>query len=327
MRNAQDFEKLARLRWSAFYLDFTARYLVREQPAQRFWNTLIIRGFTPIDSEWPNLKRVLEWADQEGQDQILVEMMLLLAHYMGWHFLITERLYYARKAAEAADILNRKEDAVLFRVDSLGWILIDAGHLTDARKEITTGLAIAQTLEVSNPEANDLIALATTFLAKVSMEEGNIPEASALISKAKSLASIPVIKCRTDVIAGDIAYKMKNNAEAIKLYENAYRTGQQYGSEGEDIDLHYRLGSANLAIGNLEAAEAHFTMALQIEHRYITHETLYAKYGLARIALAHGDKGRARCLAREVVNDFSPAVSSHQLLNQVQAFLLALDEG
>jgi LuxR family glucitol operon transcriptional activator len=325
LREVPAFEEQARMRWRTYYLDFAAHHLVREQPRERYWNTLVIGSSNPIDPEWPNLKRVLAWADQKGQDQLVVELMLLLTHYMGWHFFFPERFYYARKAAEAADKLGRKEDAALFRMDALGWTLLESGQLEDAKREITAGLDIARDLKVSSAEAIDLITLASTFLARAFLEEGNLAQASAFIDNVVSLECRPVIQCRRDVVAGDIAYRQQNYTEAIRLYEKAHWIGQQYGSEGADIDLRYRLGNAHFANGNLEAAEAHFNLALAREQQYITHETSYAKYGLACIAQGKGERDKARQLALEALSDLSRSVSSHRLLSQVQDFLKSLE--
>lgn len=325
LHEVSEFEEQARTRWSKYYLDFAARHLVREQPKERYWNTLVIPSSTPIDSGWPNLEKVLAWTDQEGRDQILVELMLLLAHYMGQHFFHPQRLYYARKAAEAAERLGRKEEAALFHIDGIGWILIEEDRLEDARREIMLGLDIAETLDASSAETLDLIALANTFLARVFLEEENLAEASALIDKVLSLECRAVIQCRIDVVAGDIAYTKNNNAEAMRLYENAHRIGKQYGSEGEDIDLHYRLGNVNLASGDLVTADAYYNMALEIAHRYNTHETVYAKFGLARIAQIKGERDKARRLAQEALNDLLRAVTSHRLLNEIQDFLKSLE--
>jgi LuxR family glucitol operon transcriptional activator len=326
LRNAQEFEGQTRERWSIYYLDFASRHLVREQSRDRYWNTLLRRGFSaPIDQEWLNLRKLLVWADQERHGQVLIELMSLLVHYMTRRLLYSERLYYAKRAAEAADELGRKEDAALFRIDALGWILIEVGQLADAEREITMGLRIAQDISAGSSDASDLIALANTFLARVHLEQGNVAEASALINSTVSTPCKPVIRSHIDMAAGDIAYKKKENAKALKHYENALRTNLQFKVEGEDVELYYRLGLVYLASGDLVQAETAFNKALGVEQHDITIEEIYAKYGPARIAQVKGERDKARRLAQEALNDLSRSVPSHRLLNQIQDFLKNLE--
>ena len=88
-----------------------------------------MRDFAVIEQEWPHMQKLLAWADEPEQDQLLVELMLLLVHYMDTSFHYNERLEYSRKAAKAADRLGRKREAALFYIDALAWILIEEGRL------------------------------------------------------------------------------------------------------------------------------------------------------------------------------------------------------
>jgi hypothetical protein len=124
-----EFAKQARLRWSKYYLDFASRHLVQERPEEHYWKTLIRGNVIILDQEWPNFRNLLVWADQTGQDQLLVELILSLVHYMDTRFLYPERLFYARKAAEAAERSDRKADAAIFYIDALGWTLIEEDRL------------------------------------------------------------------------------------------------------------------------------------------------------------------------------------------------------
>ncbi len=322
LRKSQKFEKQARTRWSEYYLDLAARILMQDEFKERYWNALPPYNRELIDPEWPNLQEALAWADQQGQDQILVELMLLLAHYMSGSMLFPTRLYYARKAAEAASRLGRKEDAVLLHIDGCGWILLEEDRLTDAIEEINVGLRIAQTLDVSSTEATDLIALANTLLAKAFLEQGDLAEASALIDKVVSLECKPVIQYRVNTTAGNIAYRKNDIAEAKRLYESAYQISIGYGREGTGN----RLADMYLAIGDFIQAEAYFTKAIDMQQHFGFKRILYAKYGLARVALAKGERDKAREIAQEVLSDLSRTVTSHKLLNEIRDFLKGLED-
>jgi LuxR family glucitol operon transcriptional activator len=324
LRERPDFEAQARMRWSNYYLDFATRRLTRDEFKEPYWNALPPYNRELIDPEWPNLQEVLAWADQQGQDRILIELTLLLAHYMCARMQFPARLYYAQKAAEAASRLGRKEDAALFHIDARGWVLLEVGRLTDGIEEITTGLHIAQTLDTSSTDATNLIALANTWLAMAFLEQGDLAKASALMDEFVSLECKPVIQCRVSMIAGDIAYK-KKNAEAMRLYESARQISRSiiwYGGEGVDA----RLGNLYLDSGNLIQAEACFNQAWDRQQHFGIDEIPYAKYGLARVALAKGERDKARQIAQEVQDVLLRTCPSHKLLKEIPNFLKSLAE-
>ncbi len=240
-------------------MDYATRSLVREKPQGRYWNTLTSYDVLKfIDQEWSNFQQVLAWLDQHGQDQLLVELMMLLVHYMGRRIKYVERIYYVQQATIAANRLGQKEDEALFRIDGLGWTLIEECRFSDAEQEIMTGRRIAENIDNGKPEAINLIALANTFLARLFLEQGDVEKAIAFMSQVDPTKCKPVIQHRAYTIAGNIAEEKNENQEAIRLYERAKLLSQEYRSEGLDTEIHYRIGFAYLAIGDLKHAEAEF---------------------------------------------------------------------
>lgn len=319
----QEFEKRARMRWSKYYLDLAARHLTCDELKERYWNALQTHNHKHIDPEWPNLQKVLAWADLQGQDQVLVGLMLLLTHYMCARMHFSARIYYSQKAAEAAIRLGRKEDAALLRIDGSGWILLEEDRLPDAREEITIGLHIAHTLDASSTDRLDLIALANTWLAEIFLEEGKLAEASALMDNI-ALPECKPIQYRVYLVAGDIAYENKDIAKAKKLYESAYKVSLQYGGEGVGVGVHTRLGDVYLASNDLVQAEKYFSQVLALGQNSAPERIPHAKYGLARLALKKGEREKALQLAQEAWSDLSQTVRFHRLLSEIQDFLQSL---
>jgi predicted negative regulator of RcsB-dependent stress response len=322
---SQEFERQVRIQWSKYYLCLAARGLVLGESKERYWNALEPFNRDLIDPEWPNIQEVLAWADQQRQDEILVELMVLVAHYMTSRMLFPIRLYYAQKAAEAASRLGRKADAALLHIDGCGWILLEEGYLTEAREEVTAGLRIAQTLDASSPETTDLIALANVWLARIFLEQGDLVEASVLIDKVVSLEYKPIIQKFVSAIAGDIAYGKNNMAEAMRHYKNAYQIGNIL-YEGEVVELLDRLGNVYLAIGDIVQAEASFKQSLNTKPDFGEYHMPYAKYGLARVAQVKGERDKARQIAQEILTDLSRAFTAHKLLNEIHIFLKSLED-
>jgi LuxR family glucitol operon transcriptional activator len=323
LKRRQIFEKQARVRWSAYYLGLAGRSLVRNQFREPYWNALPPHNRELIDPEWSNLHEVLAWADQQGQDRTLVELTLLLAHYMLARMLFPARLHYVRKAAEAASRLGRREDAALLYIDGSGWLLLEVGRLTDAIGAITNGLRIAQTLDASSTGKSDLIALANTWLAKAFLERGDLAEASALIDQIVSLECESAVQCRVSMTAGDIAYRKKNIAEAQRFYERAYQSSIASGRDG--VEVYARLGNVYLANGDLIQAETYFKQGVNMEPDFGADTIPYARYGLACVARQNGETDKARQIAQDVLSDLSRTVPSHNLLNELRNFLKDLD--
>jgi LuxR family transcriptional regulator, glucitol operon activator len=322
LQNAQQFEEQARKRWSEYYLNFARDELVQERPKERYWNTLMGRDYEAVDQERANIRKLLAWTDEYKQDQLLVDLMLVLTHYMNMSFLHTDRLYYAQKAAEAAERLGRKEEAVLFYVDARGWVLIETGRLSDAEQEILKGLHIAQNLGADSVEATELTALARSFLARVRLEQSKVEDASAIIDQVLPFEYGPVIQVRVNLIAGDIAYAKKQYIEALKYYKDAFDiSNRNYETGGfADWDVYHRWGIACLAIGDTEKAGELFRFVID-NSRSVSIETIRAKYGLACIAQKRGEKDEARHLAQQALDELNRADASHRFHVQIQQLL------
>jgi LuxR family glucitol operon transcriptional activator len=328
LRDTPDFEVQARIRWSQHLLDFAAGSVVRAAPKERYWNALPTdQSIKNIDPEWRNLLNVLEWADQKKQNKILIELVMLLVHYMDQRVLFSKRLYYARKAAEAAQELGQSVDEAILRIDALGFTLIYQADFTKAEQEIKRGLDIAQNLSAEKgDEANDLIALAHAFLARLCLLQGDLTKASASMAMAVSTSRRPWIQSRIEAIAGDIALQKGDGQEAVKLYTDSLRTRDQYGGEGIGADMRSQLGFAYLLTGDLERAEDAFNQVVSNKRLRNTLQGMYAKYGLAKIALQIRDTAKARELAQEVLDRLCGLDIDRNLQYETEKLLSSLEE-
>jgi tetratricopeptide (TPR) repeat protein len=253
---------------------------------------------------------------------------MLLVHYMHRRALFSERISYARKAAEAASRLGQKLDEALFRIDALAWTLIEAGGFPHAEEEIMRGLQIAKEMDTESTDVVEVIALGHAFLARAYMHRGDIEAASQLIDDAMSVQSRPVIAQRVTMMAGELAYVKGHYEIAIRWYHEAIRYVQEYGGDLQAIDdLHYRLGSCYLAQSDVERAKAEFQelSALQPQTGTVPFEGILGNYGLAQVAKAEGQIEEARRLAGDTLEGFSRLGTGHRLIKEVQDFLASLD--
>jgi tetratricopeptide (TPR) repeat protein len=321
-----DFEKQARLRWANYFLKFATQHIVNDRSdLDRYWRSLAsTRALQFVDPEWLNLRSVLEWTVQGEQDELLVEFMMVLVHYMDRIALFQERIYYCQKAVAAARKLGRLEEAAWLQIDGLGWAKMEEDLLVDATKEILFGLQIAEDLATKGAYTGSWTALANAHLARRYLLEGRLEIAAPLIEKAISIQCEPIVKSRVLLTAGELAQKKQETMRAIGYYIDAITIIEEYESAEEHYDVRYRLGFAYLAGGELEKAEAEFNTLTSLTQQFITIAGLYGKYGLASVAKSRGEIDNARRFAEETRNTLSRLHTSHRLRKEIRGFLAGL---
>jgi LuxR family glucitol operon transcriptional activator len=318
------FEKAARQRWGKYFLQFLEENIVREKPPVRYWNALVSDKMGVIDAEWPSLQEVLKWAEQQQQDKLLLDLLVLLVHYMDSRFLNLERMTYIKKAVRIARAMGHKEEEALLRMDALGWTYVEEDNLDEAYEEIMRGFNIVTQYRSEIETAEDLTALGFAWRARVRIEQKQPEEANQLIGGALNLACSPWIKSRVYMAAGDIALKQNNSKDALHFYEEAAESIEDYGGEGHGYQVDPRIGLAYLSLGNLDEARARFN-ALRANEA-IPIGKLYGDYGLAMVAYKENRKEEARRLADETRKSLTRRTSSNLLLKLTNQLFLELDD-
>jgi LuxR family glucitol operon transcriptional activator len=280
-----------------------------------------------VDKEWPSIHEVLIWTYETGRNKLLIDLVMLLVHYMDSRFLNTERLKFVRRAAEAAHQLDLKEDEALLRIDALGWTCVEEGSLDDAYAEIQRGLDIARQIEDKNT-VNDLNALGLAWQARVMIEQEEQDcsvEASKLIKQAIDTPCSTVIQFRVNLAAGDIALKQGHSAEALEFYRKAVEVSEDYQGEGQGYQTHPRIGLAYLRSGNFEKAEEEFRILCAEDN--IAIGKLYGDYGLALAAYKKGEKEEARRIAKGAKEELSRRTTTNLLLKLINKLFEDLEAG
>jgi len=306
------FEAEARKRWSQYFLRFIEHNIVRERPAVRYWNALVSDKMAVIDAEWSSIHEVVKWADRNQQDQLLLDLVMLLVHYLDSRFLNLERMTYIKKAVKIVHAMGLKEEEALLRIDALGWTYVEENRLEEAYEEITRGFKIVEQHADEIETADDLRALGFAWRARVRIEQQQSGDATEFINSALKVNCHSWIRSRVYMAAGDIALKQNKSSEALRFYEEAARSIEEYGGEGHGYQIDPRIGLAHLGVGNLEAARNRFD-ALRANEA-IPIGKLYGDYGLAMVAYKENEKKEARRLADETRRSLSRRTSSNLLL-------------
>lgn len=343
-------EQQARQRWSKYYLRFAEGKIERDRTKGRYWDALGGGGrLAALDPEWPNFQQVLAWADVTKEDHLLVELMVLLVHFLNRRGYYTERLAFATKAALAAHRLGQSVDEALLRIDAIGHIHIEKGDLEAAKEEVRRGLQLTQGLDNTQQAVKDVQALAHAFLVRIYLQhieqarqQGNgvailrwIASANAEIERGLRLECRPVIRLCVLLAGGELAHKQQAYAAAVERYQAAIALPQHAaGSDrAEYKQLYHRLGFVYLDSYyagqnpvDLACATEWFRKALPADNEPVAQvgeagEEACAQFGLARIALITGELEKAYALAQAAHEQLARHRAGHRLLEELTRFL------
>lgn len=309
-----DWRSEAKLRCTQFFLELVRQKVVRPQPDQPYWNSLVHDRMKDLEPEWPGIQQVMARADEDGQEEVLIELVMLLVHYMDSRFMNVERLKYVQKAVDIFQKKGMREEEALLRIDALGWTYVEELKLDKADREISRGYKMAQ--------GNDLRALGLVWMARVKVErrERDFRWAEERIQEARALVCSPWIRFRVHMAAGDIALKRGDRESAkaaLDHYEEAAQQAETYGGEGGGYQTKPRIGLAYLAMKEIGKAEQIFK-ELRDEEKIPIIAKLYAEYGLALVEREKGNQAEALRMLDEVKTKIYRYTGSNLLLRLIE---------
>ena len=307
----EEWRREAKHRCTEYFRQFVRERVIRPRPEPPYWNALVSDRMVKLDPEWPSIQQVMTWADEDGQDEVLVELVMLLVHYMDSRFLNLERLEYVGKAVAALQRMGRQEEEALLRIDALGWTYVEESKVDQAYEEIFRGFEIAR--------GEDLRALGLAWRARVRVERKEFERANELIHEALVIDASPWIRFRVNMAAGDIALKRGGREDAktaLGFYQRAAKAADSYGGEGYGYQIGPRIGLAYLGVGKVKEAERKFKELSGLEQ--IPIGKLYAEYGLALVTRERGNLPESRMMLNDVKVKLSRRTRSNLLLRLIE---------
>ncbi|MBK9945492.1 MAG: hypothetical protein IPP13_28210 [Kouleothrix sp.] len=320
------FEESARERWSQYFLQFVTKHIVQNDNIEQYWRSLAsIYALKSIKPDWINIKGVLKWASENNHSELLVNLMMMLVHYMDRVGLFSDRIDYCRKAIQAAMLIDRISDAAWLHLDGILWALIETDMISDIEKEIEFGRKVIHLLSSQGIDVDDFRVIMDAHLARMHVLNNELKLASPIISEALSVKCSLIVKSRIFLTAGEFYQKNDEIDQAINYYIKAIEIIKQYQRNEEYYDARYRLGFAYLSKGDVEKAEIEFRSLTSSEKNLVTIESLYGLYGLALITKYKGDIDTARCYALEAFDKVSGLQRHYRIRKDIEAFLKLLD--
>jgi tetratricopeptide (TPR) repeat protein len=328
LQQSPAFEAEARQHWVTYYRGLASRHTVGKPPGQRYWHALSNFRFGMIGMEWPNIEEVLRWADNVGADDIILELMLLLVHYLDKMVLFEKRLIYVRRAADIARISGRMADEGWLRVDGLGWTLMEERRYPDAEKEIRRGIEIAQALSnLTTTETNDtereiadnLLALGYAFLARAYIRQQQLDQAQEQIQAIRNMQYWPIIQSRVDYVRGLVALALHHTDKAIELLRKSNEASQIM-----EIGGSHELGYAYLnrgESGDYDQAREVFLQVIEAYAPDITIEVIQCYLGLAHAYERFGNLAEACMYAQKARAALGSMYPGHDLMKDIRRFL------
>jgi tetratricopeptide (TPR) repeat protein len=296
----------------------------------KFWATLHSYKdptiFKEVDHIWsnsdmmPSLETVIfnNLFNNQTYKEYLVELALLLMHYMGGRIqLFEKRILLALKASSVARELSNDPSSkteyyrlaeYLLRIDSLAYMYMRAGKADEAAKILEE---IAATIPDKWPNTN---ALCFIYLARAYTLQDRLDEAERILTRVqRTLNQITneLVKVRYYMISGDLLRKNKKAPHSLQTAYEMYIEGEllqnNMGIEGETSGLGYRLGftAIDMALESTNAirdsllASAKQRFENLLKYKSGSTEEYNAMYGLARIAYVQKNYNDALRKAKE----------------------------
>lgn len=314
-------------RWSVYYLDFVRNNVLRDKPKKIYWNALVSDKMNMIKEEWTAILEVMQWSVDNKQDKLLIDLVMLLVHYMDSRFYNQERIKFVDQAIGACNRNGMKYEEALLRIDALGWTHVEESSFESALNEIKTGLDLLSDILYTNEDINNLKALAFAWQSRIKLEQGYVQDALKLLQKANDFEVEPWIKTRIKMVKGDIEMQQEFFIDALESYLDAEKlTISEYGLEGHNYQINPRLGLAYLQNGKLEEANKRFRDLEKDDH--IAIGKFYGKYGLALITYEKGKNLLDKKLQQDAIDmivsidrELGCHTKSNLLQNLIKRFL------
>ncbi|MGG1244299.1 NB-ARC domain-containing protein [Bacillus cabrialesii] len=304
-----EYEKEARNRWAHYYVDYAETHLKREQPNSVYWSYLLGRNLDQMKQEWPNILKVIKWASETGQKEILIELITRISHFLS-RINLPLRIEYGRKAADAAHQLGQHTREAYFRIDTAGWALMEVNDLDRALQQIESGLKILEQTDAENPDARDLNVWGHALQARLFLKTDQQEKAETILNEIEDQPISPTIQHRVLLVRGDLSFARGHDEEAIQLYEAANEISSTYGGE-KTIEAYFNLGVAYVKCSQFEKAEEAFEQMLYDKHNANQVELIYYYYGMAQLLYSKGEKTKAIEAIQSVIrliDSWEPAI-------------------
>jgi LuxR family glucitol operon transcriptional activator len=233
------------------------------------------------------------------------------------------RIEFGLKAADCANQLGKNTLEAFFRIDTVGWALMEVNDMDGALLQIESGLVILEQLNSDYTDVYDLKVWGLALKSKLFLKVGDSEKAEAILEEVKNISTTPIIQHRVLLVRGDLCLKRRKNEEAIQLYEAANEISTMYGGE-KTIEAYFNLGIAYVNCNEFEKAEATFNHILYDKNKANQIELIYYHYGIALLLSRIGDYTKALKSNQKAINlidSWEPTISIRKEVEQLNKLI------
>ena len=315
-------ESLVRQRHAAYYLSLV-----------KAWTRAYLEPSLPIlqlEREYHNLRNALQWAIEQSQSELALDLGLALWHYWTKHGSPNEGQYWLARVLDIRPPLHSPKRMHVLIV--MGSVTLYQSNFQQALAYYDEMLALAREFHNDHdlgialqglgdiahftgdyPRANRLylqslalyreledtqgVGWALDRLGNAAFDQGLMQEALAAYTESlaafESLSELAAI-AHARAKLGVIALEEQRYADAVQLIEDSLRYLRSTNFEWNNSWLIEYLGQAVLGLGDLPRAADLFRQSLKIHFEGKAYRDIaYALHGLATVALAEGQAPRA----------------------------------
>jgi hypothetical protein len=293
--------------------------LVRTRVGTGYWDPITHwLDSDVLDVELENLWQCVNWAVEADKQEVVLCVGGALAHHLWRVGRSEDRRRLCERAVFAAQQLGDYQWEVWLLIDGLGYIYLYRQEMTKAEAVISQGKLTAE--KHNFPEGE---ALALAYLAHIAALQGDFIRAKECLAATEGKSKMPAVLARIKSVEGLVALLLEDWPAAEKHYRDAIYYRRQ--CDGYQPPTQLALLGLVQSYQN-KHSEAKATLEEALRHKKQTLEGIgYAKFGLAIIKAAEGDRESAQTLAEEALANMRHMRAERQI-TQIQQFLYTVEE-
>ncbi|MFN8473877.1 MAG: tetratricopeptide repeat protein [Anaerolineae bacterium] len=287
------FEESARERFQDFYTQFAF-----DTCGETYWGSYLRQErYDEVEREFENILAVFSYAREAEDNLTIVRLFSSIVHFMARRNRWPERLSWVHPAIAAAQRLEDVASEVWFRIDALGWMLLQQGRTEEALEQLNLVEKLVPRLDVET--AYDATIFVHCYRSRAARRRGDLDEAYRALQPVFDQPCHPFASRHLLTYLGELLYYRGEYAQARKVLAEAAAICDEIGDDSGRAIVLNTLGLTLVQQTAYAEAEPVLDEVLAFETSLgRVHGIARAQQGLAMLAWARGDRAKALELGR-----------------------------